>query len=563
MKNVSFGKERDCPIPKRKDEGNSDDDDLDLEDDNDINEKEKNKLRETNKGDSQYKEIELNPNDPKNIKVIFSSASEDDDSDKTSSDEEKKNSKNKNDKKGKEEDEKEEEDDDEENDKKKDEKYKNRDKKKEYKEDKNEKDSDKKEKKRNSDNEDNQQEEEKENQKLKNKNEIDNSGDEEFSKEIKKNKEIENILLESIKNKENATSQKIHMANEIDFKRIPDKIIATDEYGFLLSKIPDETTPEASSRISRESNKPTSELLLINARLEKWNYMIQHYDEFSKKKYSKLKSRTRKGVPDCLRSYIWQIFAEKDKYYEKDIFNKLDSIPLSEDIEIVIIKDLDRTFPACQFFKEKYGDGQRKLYKVLSSYSKYNTATGYVQGMGFIVAVFLTYMDEESSFFMLHSLMKKYALEGFYKPNFPELKKTFYILLNLIKKFVPKVYELFKKEGMMPSMYASEWFICIFSRNLGFNTLVRIFDVFLLEGYKVIYRFALAFLKMKEDKFLQGKDGLASIMQTLNECTEDVDVEKLFKISFAFSISRKYIDNLGKEYDSVKDDQKNEFVQQL
>ena len=136
-------------------------------------------------------------------------------------------------------------------------------------------------------------------------------------------------------------------------------------------------------------------------------------------------------------------------------------------------------------------------------------------------------------------------------------------MLNLIKKFIPKVYELFKKEGMMPSMYASEWFICIFSRNLGFNALVRIFDVFLLEGYKVIYRFALAFLKMKEDKFLQGKDGLASIMQTLNECTEDVDVEKLFKISFGFSISRKYIENLGKEYDTVKDNQKNEFVQQL
>ena len=75
--------------------------------------------------------------------------------------------------------------------------------------------------------------------------------------------------------------------------------------------------------------------------------------------------------------------------------------------------------------------------------------------MGFIAAVFLTYMDEESSFYMLDSLMDKYKLEGFYLPGFPELKKTFYILLNLEKKFVPKVYELFKKEGMIPSMHAS------------------------------------------------------------------------------------------------------------
>ena len=91
----------------------------------------------------------------------------------------------------------------------------------------------------------------------------------------------------------------------------------------------------------------------------------------SKKKLGKLKSRTRKGIPDCLRSYVWQIFGEEKKYYQKDLFKKLDSEKLNEETEIVIIKDLDRTFPACQFFKEKYGNGQRKLYKVLSNYSKY------------------------------------------------------------------------------------------------------------------------------------------------------------------------------------------------
>ena len=274
--------------------------------------------------------------------------------------------------------------------------------------------------------------------------------------------------------------------------------------------------------------------------MEKWNYMIEHFDEFKTKNFSKLKSRTRKGIPDSIRSYIWQLFGEKDKYYEKDLFSKLDKIPMDEDTEIVIIKDLDRTFPACQFFKEKYGNGQRKLYKVLSYYSKYNTDTGYVQGMGFIVAVFLTYMDEESSFFMLHSLMKKYNMEGFYLPGFPILNKTFYILLNLEKKFLPKIYELFKKEGMIPSMYASEWFICLFSRNLEFKSLVRIFDIFLLEGY-------LAFLKLKEDKFMEGKDGLASIMQIINECTDNVDIDKMLKI----------------EFEKIKNDAKNEFVKQL
>ena len=365
-------------------------------------------------------------------------------------------------------------------------------------------------------------------------------------------KQIEDMLINSIKNKENATSEKIQMAEEINFGSIPDKLISTDEYGFIIEKKPEQTPKEKQA-----------DLLKVNARMEKWNYMVENIDEFKTKKFDKLKSRTRKGIPDNLRSYVWQIFAEKNRYYQKGLFKKLDSKPVKEDLETVIIKDLDRTYPNCQLFKDKYGNGQRKLYKVLANYSKYNTSTGYVQGMGFIAAVFLTYMDEESSFYMLHSLMKKYELEGFYLPGFPELKKTFYILLNLEKKFVPKIYELFKKEGMMPSMYASEWFICLFSRNLDFHTLVRIFDVFLLEGYKVIYRFALALLKSKENEFLKGKDGLVSIMATLNKSMENTDVENLFKIAFGFSLSRKDLDKLRNEFNKIKNEKNNEFVKQL
>ena len=80
------------------------------------------------------------------------------------------------------------------------------------------------------------------------------------------------------------------------------------------------------------------------------------------------------------------------------------------DYESVILKDLDRTYPNQSLFKTKYGSGQRSLYRVLCSYSKYNKEIGYVQGMGFIAAVLLIlliYMDEESTFFILESLMKK------------------------------------------------------------------------------------------------------------------------------------------------------------
>ena len=44
-------------------------------------------------------------------------------------------------------------------------------------------------------------------------------------------------------------------------------------------------------------------------------------------------------------------------------------------METTIIKDLDRTLPACQLFEDK--KGQRSLFKDLSAYSRYNKEIGY------------------------------------------------------------------------------------------------------------------------------------------------------------------------------------------
>ena len=389
----------------------------------------------------------------------------------------------------------------------------------------------------------------------------------EKNEDIEKNEQLEKDLINSIYNKEAATRERIQIAEKINFRDEPDKIIETDDYGFIKNKKSSEKKSdgeeEYNNNIKKKDSKSTKILLQLNARLEKWNYMINNYKLFStnKKKRELLKSRTRKGIPDSLRGYVWQLFADKDKFYEKGIYEKLQSLPVKEDLEIVIIKDLDRTFPLCQFFREKYGNGQRKLYKVLSAYSKYNKRVGYVQGMGFITAVFLIYMDEESSFFMLHSLMKKYKLEGLYFDQFPDLKKICFVFLNLQKRYINNIYNLFKKEGIIPTMYLSSWFISIFSRTLEFHVVLRVFDCFFLEGFKVIYRIALALLKMSESKFLKADKG--EVLPIIYKCHENLNVEQLFKVAFGFNISRSYIDKCEEIFEKVKDDSENEFMQVL
>lgn len=374
------------------------------------------------------------------------------------------------------------------------------------------------------------------------------------SKSLLEIKIIEEKLLQSIENSEKIDKDKIELAEIINFKENPDSILDTDEFGFIKD----------SKNKNGEKKEGRDSLLKYNIRLEKWNYMLNNYDDFYKNHFAKLKKRTRKGIPDSIRGYAWQKIINLDEFYEKDLYQDLNVQEPDKSVETIIIKDIDRTFPKCSFFKEKYGGGQRQLYKVLVNYSKYNKEVGYVQGMGFIAALLLTYMEEERTFFMMHALMKKRELEGLYLPGFPDLNKKLFVLLNLEKKLIPKVYNNLKKFKVMPFSYASEWFLCLFSRNLPFSTLVRIYDVFILEGYKIIYRFSLAFLKLREQR-LSECSGMDTAFKIIKKTMENVniDIDELFKIAFGFSISKKEIESYEKEYDKNKDNKNNEFILQL
>ena len=362
-------------------------------------------------------------------------------------------------------------------------------------------------------------------------------------------KNVEKKLLVSIGKNETCDCNKKKINEEINFKSIPEKLVNTDQYGFIKE--------------NNNEQKEKESLLQLNARIEKWNYMLTNFKEYTTVHFAKLKTRTRKGIPDNLRCLAWQKLADIDDYYVKDLYKTLNNEPVKKEIETIIERDLDRTFPECEFFKEKYGNGQRQLYKVLCNYSKYNQEIGYVQGMAFITAVLLTYMDEERTFFMLHSLMKKYQMDLLYAPGFPDMKKRFFVLLNLEKKFVPKVYNAFVESEVIPNSYASDWFLSLFSRSLEFKVLVRIFDTFLLEGFKVIYRFSLAILKIKEKELTNNNEGVDSIFLALTNVSKNIDVEELFKTAFGFGLSKKEIEILEKEYEKVQNDKDNEFIKQL
>ena len=58
----------------------------------------------------------------------------------------------------------------------------------------------------------------------------------------------------------------------------------------------------------------------------------------------------------------------------------------------MILRDIHRTFPAHQRFKESGGSGQDALFKVSKAYAVYDKEVGYCQGLSFIAASLLIHV---------------------------------------------------------------------------------------------------------------------------------------------------------------------------
>jgi Rab-GTPase-TBC domain len=57
---------------------------------------------------------------------------------------------------------------------------------------------------------------------------------------------------------------------------------------------------------------------------------------------------------------------------------------------------------------------------------------------------------------------------------------------RLVQDELPALGRHLANEGVAPSMYCSHWFMTAFAYALPFDHLLRVWDVFLLEGIKVV-----------------------------------------------------------------------------
>ena len=93
-------------------------------------------------------------------------------------------------------------------------------------------------------------------------------------------------------------------------------------------------------------------------------------------------------------------------------------------------------------------------------------------------------MSEEQAFVLLCKLMEseRYLLRDMYKASFENLKMKFYQLQCLIKENLLDIYAHFCDLKIECHMFATQWFLTLFTAKFPLDLVFRIMDIFL---YKV------------------------------------------------------------------------------
>ncbi|KAM6358643.1 uncharacterized protein FN964_004719 isoform 2-T7 [Alca torda] len=269
----------------------------------------------------------------------------------------------------------------------------------------------------------------------------------------------------------------------------------TDRFGFLHEQ-------ELPTRTALEEKQKQQEI----ERVDKWLKMLKKWGKY--RNSDKMCRRVYKGIPLQVRGQVWSLLldVEKMKKENEGKYEQMKEQAKSFSSEIKQIDlDVNRTFRNHIMFRDRYGVKQQALFHVLSAYSVYNTEVSYCQGMSQIAAILLMYLNEEDAFWALAQLLtnQRHAMHGFFIPGFPKLQRFQAHHEQILSKLFPKLKKHMDKEQMTTGIYTTKWFLQCFIDRTPFTLTLRLWDIYILEGERVLTAMAYTILKLHKKRLLK------------------------------------------------------------
>ena len=258
---------------------------------------------------------------------------------------------------------------------------------------------------------------------------------------------------------------------------------------------------------------------------------------------------------------MWNYYLKYDhnslKYNE--ILTKIKNNPNENYIyEETINMDVARTF-----FEIDQDKKREMLKNILLSLSETYPKCGYCQGMNHIVHFLLdiTNCNEEKSFNIFSAIISKTTYDEIVLNDFKLMKKFFYVFDRLVNIYLPDLYVTINKINRVRAcFYISPWFITLFTHSFQKNQtklLLRVFDMFILDGWICIVRIGLMMLKYYQSDLVKMKyeELLQFLISELKEKYDffgNYNYDKFIEMYQEMKIPKGLINNIENEYELMQ-----------
>jgi hypothetical protein len=209
-------------------------------------------------------------------------------------------------------------------------------------------------------------------------------------------------------------------------------------------------------------------------------------------------------------------------------------------------RDLHRTFYIEKF---RTGNGRDMLKNILTGVGFIRPEIGYCQGMNFIAGALVNLLDnEEKCFWIFLSFIDNIQLNLLYLRNMPDFLMRVYQLKKLIELYFPKLGNHLKRNFINIDLFFSKWLLTIFSNYFKFDVLYKIWDVFIIEKWKALFKFCMVLLFFMKEELMHMDLNKFSEYFRSDKLVSSLSFEDIFKHYNDYKITNKQLKALQDDF---------------
>ena len=265
---------------------------------------------------------------------------------------------------------------------------------------------------------------------------------------------------------------------------------------------------------------------------------------------------SRLNIWKCLLNYT----TIKTQYNYANIVNEIQTqIPKTNDKLNDIVKIIENDVERTKFYVNEK-QSKEAVVSILKTITYIKPHITYYQGMNYICSfIYQLFQNEQETFHIMIGLFEQTEFHLLFKDNLNNIKKYFFMFTRLLQMLLPECYSALQLNNINVDLFSTSWFLTMFSVNICFVNLndpplviLKIWEMFLIKGIRVLFASGITLLKLHEHTLVKihNNEMIKFLVNYINK-SDYFKNEYYFDFINVFNkakISKKLILDLEKEY---------------